>query len=41
MVKEVIQQGRSHFGARSVLPVREHSKRARTPLVTFSNLPLE
>ena len=28
MVKKVIQQGHSRFGARSVLPVREHGKRA-------------
>jgi hypothetical protein len=36
MVKKVIQQGHSHFDARSVLPVREHGKRARTPLVDVS-----
>ena len=28
MIKEVVQQGRSDFGARSVLPVREHGKMA-------------
>jgi hypothetical protein len=39
MIKKVIQQGRSHFDARSVLPVREHGKMARTPLVTFFNIP--
>ena len=40
MVKKVIQQGRSHLGARSVLAVREHSQMARTPLVAFFNIPL-
>ena len=39
MIKEVIQQGRSHLDARSVLPVREHGKMARTPLVTFLIIP--
>ena len=39
MVKKVVQQGRSDFGARSVLPVREHGKTARTPLATFFNIP--
>jgi hypothetical protein len=39
MVKKVIQQGHSPFGARSVLSVREHGKRARTPLVAFFNIP--
>jgi hypothetical protein len=39
MVKKVIQQGRSHFDARSVLPGREHRKTARTPLVAFFNIP--
>jgi len=34
-----IQQGRSHFDARSVLTVREHGKRARTPLAAFFNIP--
>ena len=36
---EFVQQGRNPFGARSVLPVREHSKRARRPLAAFSNSP--
>ena len=31
-------QGHSPFGARSVLPVREHCKRARTPLAAFFNI---
>jgi len=39
MIKKVIQQGRSDFDARSVLPVREHNKIARTPLVDFFNIP--
>jgi hypothetical protein len=39
MIKKVIQQGRSDFDARSVLPVREHDKMARTPLVAFFNIP--
>ena len=39
MIKKVIQQGRSHFDARSVLLVREHGKMARTPLVAFFNIP--
>ena len=34
-----VQQGRSHFDARSVLSVREHGKMARTPLVAFFNIP--
>ena len=38
MIKKVIQQGRSDFDARSVLPVREHDKMARTPLVAFFNI---
>ncbi len=37
--KKSVQQGRSHFGARSVHGVREHGKRARTPLVAFFNIP--
>jgi len=37
--KKSVQQGRSSFGARSVLPVREHGKRARTPLAAFFNIP--
>jgi hypothetical protein len=40
MVKKVVQQGRSHFGARSVLPVREHDKMARTPLAGLFNIPI-
>jgi hypothetical protein len=50
MIKKVIQQGRELlaasrrvqplFDARSVLPVREHDKIARTPLVTFFNIPI-
>jgi hypothetical protein len=39
MVKKVVQQGRSHFDARSVLPVREHDQMARTPLVPFFIIP--
>jgi hypothetical protein len=39
MIKKVIQQGRSDFDARSVLPVREHDKMARTPLVDFFTFP--
>jgi hypothetical protein len=38
--KKFVQQGRSHFDARSVLIVREHGKRARTPLAAFLNIPL-
>ncbi len=34
-----IQQGRSHFDARSVLSVREHGKRGRMPLAAFFNIP--
>ena len=37
--KKFVQQGRSHFHARSVLIVREHGKRARTPLAAFFNIP--
>ncbi|HBP87249.1 MAG TPA: hypothetical protein DD706_06090, partial [Nitrospiraceae bacterium] len=41
MFKNVIQQGHSHFGARSVPSVREHDKKmARTPLVAFFNIPI-
>jgi hypothetical protein len=40
MIKKVVQQGRSDFDARSVLPVREHGKMARTPLAAFFNIPL-
>ena len=39
MIKKVIQQGRSDFDARSVLPVREQDKIARTPLGAFFNIP--
>ena len=39
MIKKVSQQGRSLFEARSVLPVREHGKRARTQLAAFFNIP--
>jgi hypothetical protein len=50
MIKKVIQQGRSDFDARSVLPVREHDKMATclrealrrrqgTLLVAFFNIP--
>jgi len=35
-----VQQGRSLFGARSVHSVREHGKRARTPLAAFFNIPI-
>ncbi len=38
--KKFVQQGRSPFDARSVLIVREHGKRARTPLAAFFNIPL-
>ncbi len=37
--KKFVQQGRSHFCAQSVLPVREHRKMARTPLAVFFNSP--
>ncbi len=37
--KKFVQQGRSPFDARSVLSVREHGKRARTPLAAFFNIP--
>jgi len=33
-------QGRSPFGARSVLSVREHDNRVRTPLAAFFNIPI-
>ena len=39
MIKKVIQQGRRDFDARSVLPVREQDKIARTPLGAFFNIP--
>ncbi|MEC4675212.1 MAG: hypothetical protein VST68_13565 [Nitrospirota bacterium] len=38
--KKFVQQGRSQFGARSVLPVREHGTLARTPLAAFFNIPI-
>ncbi len=38
--KKSVQQDRSHFGARSVLSVREHGTMARTPLAAFFNIPL-
>ncbi len=38
-LKTAVQQGRRAFGARSVLIVREHGKRARTPLAAFFNIP--
>ncbi len=38
--KKSVQQGRSPFCARSVLALREHGKRARTPLAAFFNRPL-
>jgi hypothetical protein len=38
--KKFVQQGRSPFDARSVLSVREHGKRARTPLAAFFNIPI-
>ncbi len=37
--KKSVQQGRSPFCARSVLVLREHGKRARTPLAAFFNVP--
>ncbi len=37
--KKSVQQGRSPFCARSVLALREHGKRARTPLAAFFNRP--
>jgi hypothetical protein len=40
MFKNVIQEGHSHFGARSVPSVREYDKTARTPLVAFFNIPI-
>ena len=38
--KKSVQQGRSHFCARSVLVLREHGTRARTPLAAFFNRPI-
>jgi hypothetical protein len=37
--KKSVQQGRSPFDARSVHGVREHGKKARTPLAAFFNIP--
>ncbi len=37
--KKSVQQGRSPFCARSVLALREHGKRVRTPLAAFFNGP--
>ncbi len=37
--KKSVQQGRSHFFARSVLALREHGKMARTLLAAFFNRP--
>ena len=37
---ESVQQGRSPFGERNVHAVREHGKRARTPLAAFFNIPV-
>ena len=37
--KKSVQQGHSHFCARSVYGVREHGKMARTPLAAFFNRP--
>jgi hypothetical protein len=34
------REGRSHFCAQSVLPVREHGKMTRTPLAAFFSSPL-
>jgi hypothetical protein len=39
--KKSVQQGRSHFDARSVCVIREHGKTARTPLAAFFNRPGE
>jgi len=36
-----VQQGRSHFDARSVHFVREHGKMGRTLLAAFFNIPLQ
>ena len=38
--KKSVQQGHSHFYARSVHRVREHGKMAKTPLAAFFNRPL-
>ncbi len=39
LFKNVVQQGHSHFCARSVLARRTHGTMARTPLVVFLNRP--
>ncbi len=39
--KKFVQQGRSHFCAQSLPPVREHGKMTRTPLAAFFNSPPE
>jgi len=39
--KKSVQQGRSRFDARSVLSVREHDKKVRTPLAVFFNILIE
>jgi len=36
----LILKGETIVDARSVLPVREHGKMARTPLAAFFNIPL-
>ena len=38
--KKSVQQGRSHFYARSVCVIREHGKMGRTPLAAFFNRPI-
>jgi hypothetical protein len=40
MFKKVRPAGRSYFDARSVHGVREHGKKARTPLAAFFNIPI-
>jgi len=37
--KKSVQQGHSHFYARSVCLIREHGKMAKTPLAAFFNRP--
>ncbi len=39
MFKKVVQQGHSHFEARSVHLVREHGTMARTPLAALFSIP--
>jgi hypothetical protein len=41
MFKKVRPARPQPFGARSVLPVREHGKKVRTPLAAFFNIPYE